>query len=378
MKNIIFISILFAALTGCNSKQETENKTEAPANENIVQMTDAQLKNAGIVTGKMENKSISSILKLNGTIDVPPANIVSISFPLGGYVKSTKLRPGMRVKKGEAVAAMEDPQLIQLQQDYLTAKAKLVFIEQEFNRQKELNQSKASSDKLFQQAQADYTSQKVLVKSLSEKLKLIGINPDNLDENNISRSANIYSPIDGFIAEVNVNIGKYVNPSDILFKIVDPSDIDIVLNVFEKDINRLSIGQKVIAYTNINPEKKYPAKIFLIGKELSQDRNVEVYCHFQRYDKTLIPGMFMNAEIEVQTNNAWVLPADAVVSFENNRYIFIAKTKNEFEMLGIKTGTTENGFTEIIAADTATLQQTAFVTKGAYSLLMKMKNTSDE
>lgn len=376
MKNIIFISILFATLTGCNNKQESENKTESPANENIVQMTDPQLKNAGIVTGIMENKSISSVLKLNGTIDVPPANIVSISFPLGGYVKSTKLLPGMQVKKGEAIAAMEDLQLIQLQQDYLTAKAKLVFIEQEFNRQKELNQSKASSDKLLQQTQADYTSQKVLVKSLSEKLKLIGINPDNLDENNISRSANIYSPIDGFISEVNVNIGKYVNPSDILFEIVDPSDIDIVLNVFEKDINRLSLGQKVIAYTNINPEKKYPAKIFLIGKELSRDRNVEVHCHFERYDKTLIPGMFMNAEIEVQTNNAWVLPSDAVVSFENKQYIFIAKTKNEFEMLEIKTGNTENGFTEIIIDQNSIAKN--FVTKGAYSLLMKMKNTPDE
>lgn len=378
MKIIIISVILIATFIGCKSKQETENKTESPANENIVQMTDAQLQNSDIALGKIKIKGISSILKLHGTINVPPGDIVSISFPLGGYLKSTSLIPGMQVKRGDIIAIIEDQQIIQLQQDYLTAKIKLAVMEQEFNRQKELNQSKASSDKLFQQTQADYTSQNILVNALSQRLQLIGVNPANLNENNISRSANIYSPINGFISEVNVNIGKYVNPSDVLFEIINPSDIDIVLNVFEKDINRLSIGQKVLAYTNITPDRKYPAKIFLIGKELSKDRSVEVYCHLERYDKTLYPGMFMNAEIEVQTKNAWVLPTDAFVGFENKQYVFIVRGKNEFEMLEITTGLTENGFTEIIVPDPTMIQRTIFVIKGSYSLLMKMRNTSDE
>ena len=378
MKNIIVISILFATLIACNRKQEKENKTETSGNENIVQMTDAQLKNAGIETGKMEQKNVSPILKLTGAVKVPPANIVSISYPLGGYLKSSKLLPGMQVRKGEVIAVMEDQQIILLQQDYLTAIAKLPFFEQEFNRQKELNKSKASSDKLLQQTQADYMGQKILVNALFQKLQLIGVDPSGLNENNISRSVNLHSPIDGFISAVNFNIGKYVNPSDILFEIVDPSDIDIVLNVFEKDVNRLALGQKVIANTNINPEKKYSAEIFLIGKELSQDRNVEVYCHFHLYDKALLPGMFMNAEIEVQTINAWVLPEDAVVSFENKKYVFVAKGKNDFEMMEVKTGNTNDGYIEIIPGNTAPFENIPFVTKGAYNLLMKIKNTTEE
>ncbi|MHB1050607.1 MAG: efflux RND transporter periplasmic adaptor subunit [Bacteroidota bacterium] len=378
MKNIISVPILLASLIGCSNEQESRNKAESTNNINIVQMTDEQLNNTDIATGKIENKSISSVLKLHGTIEVPPKDIVSISFPLGGYLKSTNLIPGMPVKQGDIIAIMEDQQIIQLQQDYLTAKIKLAVMDQEFNRQKVLNQSKASSDKLFQQTQADYSSQSIMVNSLFQRLQLIGINPPNLNENNISRSANIYSPINGFISEVNVNIGKYVNPSDILFEIINPSDIDIVLNVFEKDINRLSIGQKVLAYTNVTPDRKYPAKIFLIGKELSKDRSVEVYCHLERYDKTLYPGMFMNAEIEVQTKNAWVLPTEAVVGFENKQYVFTVREKNEFEMLEIATGLTEKGFTEIIGTDQAAMLQATFVTKGSYSLLMKMKNTSDE
>lgn len=376
MKNIIFIILLYVALLSCNSKQEAESTVDVATNENSVQMSDSQLKNAGIAIGKMENKTISSIVKLTGVVDVEPGNSVSISFPLGGYLKSAKLIPGMQVRKGQIIAVMEGQQFIQLQQDYLTAKAQLVFIEGEFIRQQELNKSKATSDKVFQQAQADYTSQKVLVKSLSEKLKLIDINPSKLDENSISRTANIYSPINGFVSAVNVNTGKFVNPTDVLFEIMNPVDVHLALNVFEKDVNRLAPGQKVIAYTNTNPEVKHPAEIYLIGKGLSQDRFVEVHCHFERNDKKLIPGMFMNAEIEVQSNNAWVLPADAVVSFENKQYVFIAKTNNEFEMMEVKTGNVENGLIEIIVDQNSASNN--FVTKGAYSLLMKMKNTPDE
>lgn len=378
MKNILIISLLFFALAACNGKQETENKEETPVSENSVQMTDVQIRNAGIVTGKIEKRSISDILKVNGSIEVPPQNMVSISVPLGGYLKSTQLLPGMHVNKGETIAIVEDQKYITLQEEYLTTKAKLMFTEAEFNRQSELNKSKATSDKVFQQTQADYTSQKVITKSLSEKLKLVGINPDNLTENNLSRSINITSPINGFVSKVNVNIGKYANPSDILFELVNPEDIHLTLNIFEKDISKLFIGQKLIAYSNSLPEKKYPCEIILIGKDLTRDRSVEVHCHFEQYDKVLIPGMFMNAEIEVRSNLVYALPTDAIVSFENRQYVFIVKSGNEYEMLEVKTGDSENGYSEIILKDADKLLKSSFVTKGAYFLLMKLKNTSDD
>ena len=120
-----------------------------------------------------------------------------------------------------------------------------------------MNQSKASSDKVFEKSQTEYLSQKVLIKALSEKLKLIDINPDNLNENNISRSINIYSPIDGFVSTVKMNIGRYVTPTDILFELVNPADIHLALTVFEKDLDKLFIGQKIIAYNNNQTSRKY-------------------------------------------------------------------------------------------------------------------------
>ncbi|MBL7730913.1 MAG: efflux RND transporter periplasmic adaptor subunit [Chitinophagaceae bacterium] len=376
MKQIISLLGAILLLVSCGGSKKEEPTAIVTNDENIVTLTDAQMKNAGIQTGKLEHQSISSVMKVNGKIDVPPQNMVSISVPLGGYLKSTKLLPGMHVSKGEVLAVMEDQQYIQLQQDYLTAKAQFSYNESEYNRQKELNQSKATSDKVFEQTKATYQTQNILIKSLEEKLKLIGINPAKIGVNNISRSINIYSPINGFVSAVNVNIGKYVNPADVLFELVNPTDIHLALTVFEKDLGNLFIGQKLYAYTNNQPDKKYPCEIILISKNISDERSAEVHCHFEQYEKTLLPGMYMNAEIDVKSNNSNVLPDDAIVRFENKQYAFVVKGKNQFEMIEVKTGNSENGFTEISIDEKSASE--IFVLKGAYNLLMKMKNTADE
>ena len=376
MKQIIFFISIALLLTACGNNIQEEQKAEIKTAENIVTLTDAQLKNAGILTGKSEQRSVSSVLKVSGIIDVPPQNMVSISVPLGGYLKSTKLLPGMYVSRGQVIAVMEDQQYIQLQQDYLTAKAQFSFNESEYNRQRELNESKATSDKVFEQTKATYLTQNILIKSLEEKLKLIGVNPNSITVNRISKSINIYSPINGFVSAVNVNIGKYVNPADVLFELVNPAEIHLALTIFEKDLDKLFIGQKVAAFTNSQPDTKYPCEIILISRHFSDERTAEVHCHFDRYDKTLLPGMFMNAEIEVKSTTTNTLPDEAIVRFENKQYAFIAKGNNQFEMAELKAGNSENGFTEIVMDEKMAAE--TFVLKGAYNLLMKMKNTADE
>ncbi|MFY7964269.1 MAG: efflux RND transporter periplasmic adaptor subunit [Chitinophagaceae bacterium] len=385
MKNLkiklsIAICILFYAasllLTSCGSKKTEPQKAEIVTDENIITLSAAQIKNANIILGKITQQQISSTLKVNGKIDVPPQNMVSISVPLGGYLKNTKLLPGMHINKGDIIAVIEDQQYIQLQQDYLLTKTKLAYSQLEFDRQKELNQSKASSDKVLQQSAAELNSLKITLTALTEKLHLVGINPASINNSNINRSINVYASIDGFVTKVNVNIGKYISPTDVLFELVNPSDIHLALKIYEKDVEKLFIGQKLMAYTNNNPAKKHPCEILLIGKDLSIDRSTEVHCHFNDYDKTLIPGTYMNAEIQVKLNNSYVLPEEAVVRFENKHYVFIMKAENQFEMTEVQTGNTENGMIEILQADKIMSQ--CIVTKGAYSILMSLKNKSED
>jgi cobalt-zinc-cadmium efflux system membrane fusion protein len=370
---LLFVTVTFIVACG---NHKPEEKAAEIANSARVTLTNEQLTNANVVLGKLEQKSISSTLKVNGKIDVPPQNMVSVSVPLGGYLKSTKLLPGMHVSKGEVIAVMEDQQYIQLQQDYLMAKAKLHFIQNEYNRQKELNQSKASSDKVFQQTESEFISQKITLKSLAEKLKLIGLNPETVNENTISKSINIYSPINGYVTMVNVNIGKYTQPSEVLFELVNPTDIHLALTIFEKDLAQIEIGQKLVAYTNNKPNEKHPCEIILVGHSVSKDRITEVHCHCLDYERTLLPGMYMNAEIELKNNNAKTLPVDAIVRFEGNQYVFVAIDKNNFEMVPVTVGSTENGFIEILNVKDFDNKQ--IVTQGAYNLLMTSKNKAEE
>lgn len=375
MKYLIY-SVFVGLFISCSKKAEEERETtERTTATNVASLSEKQIQNAGIATALPEKKQVSSVLKLNGKIDVPPQNIVSISVPLGGYLKTTKLLPGTRVKRGEVLAVLEDQQYIQLQQDYLTGQARLSYLENDYLRQKDLNKNKSSSDKIFQQAESDYQSQQVMMKSLYEKLKLAGINPEKLTKDNISRSVSIHSPINGYVSKVNVNIGRYVSATDVLFELINPTDIHLALKVFERDLGKIKIGQQIMAYTNNAPDQKYLCEIILVSKDLSPERTAEVHSHFESYEPGLLPGMFMNGDIQLDSRFVLVLPDDAIVTFENKQFIFIPKGKNRFEMKQVKAGISEDGFTEIIGGQ---LQNQLCVVKGAYSLLMSLKNRSEQ
>lgn len=373
-----YISIILSAIImlSCGSKQEKVSETVNPIMENQLSLSQEQLKTFTLNTISLENKTINQTLKLNGSIDVPPQNLVSVSHALGGYIKSTIMLPGLHFKKGEVIAVLEDNQYIQLQQDYLTAKAQLQNALIEYNRQKELNASKASSDKVYQQAKTDYETLLISQKALEQKLRLININPDRVTVDNIVRTVNIYAPFTGYVTRVFVNTGKYVSPSDILFELVNPTDIHINLKVFEKDWDKLKTNQSLVAYTNSNPDKKYSGKLILIGKSITADRAVEVQAHIDNYDDSLIPGMYINADLDILNAKGHVIPDACIQVFEGKDYVFIQLDDNHFKLIPIEKGETGNGWVSI--NNYQILEGKRIVKDGAYTLLMSLKNENKE
>ncbi|RAJ87999.1 cobalt-zinc-cadmium efflux system membrane fusion protein [Chitinophaga dinghuensis] len=376
-KTIILLYTCNALLMACQNKpQEAKAPVAVVADTvtNTVELTPEQIKNGDIQTGAVTVKTMHSLLRVNGVVDVPPQNVVSVSMPLGGYLKTMKLLPGMPISKGQVLATLEDPQYIQLQQDYLMAKSKLRYLEADYLRQKELNESKANSDKVFQQAKSEYEGQKVTASALREKLQLININPDKLSDASITKSASIYAPISGFVTKVNVNTGRYVSPTDVLFELINPADLHLSLTVFQKDLPYLAEDQQIICYPVNNPDEKYTATIHLITRNVDESRSSEVHCHFNKYDKKLVPGMFMNAEIELNNAHTLAVPEGAVVKWQNKNYVFVADSKKTFTMTPVETGTTYDGYTEI----KTDLAGKTLVTKNAYTLLMQLKNSGEE
>lgn len=377
MKNLFFYIAALLLSASCSSSTEKAVEAEAPVDENAVTLTDAQIKNAGIETGTVQSQNLNAILKVNGVVDVPPQNIVSVSFPLGGYLKNTTLLPGMHVNKGQIIGIIEDQGLVQLQQDYLMAQARLHYLQQDYDRQKELSEQQVSSAKTFQQVQADFAAQKVQVKGLAEKLRLININPGSLNESNISRSVPMYSPINGFVSKVNVNIGKFVNATDVLFELINPDDIHAALTVFEKDMPKIKVDQLVKVSFVDEPGKEYDCEVILVTRNVDANRSGIIHCHFKTRPKNLLPGMFLNASIHIENVPSLTVPEEAVVRYGNQQYIVQVTGKNNFQLVSVETGIREE---ERVAVSTTTtdLSGMQVVTKNAYAILGKMKNAAEE
>ena len=379
-KNLLSHYMVYVLAIVCIScHRNTENaasKPPGPKDENLVSLTDAQLRNAHLEIVTLADEPITNILKVNGKIDVPPQNFVSVSIPLGGYLKSTKLLPGMKVSKGDVIAVVENPQFVQLQQDYLSAQSKLHFAQLDFRRQKELNQNQASSDKVMQQAQAEMNSQQIIMNAIAKQLELIHIQPSTVSAENIRKSAPVYSTIDGYVSKVNVNIGKYVNPSDILFELINPTDIHLNLKVYEKDLEQLRPGQLLLAYSNANPSKKYNGKIHLIGKDVDPSGMTDVHCHLDKYDQNMIPGVYMNAEIQTTATLGHALPEESIVDFEGKNYVFISEGNSNYRLAEIAVEEPQKGLVKVL--NYRDFEGKKIVSKNAYTLLMQLKNTSEE
>jgi cobalt-zinc-cadmium efflux system membrane fusion protein len=377
MKTIFILSASILILAACSTKVEKENAVAKGETQvtNTVTLTKAQLDLAKLSTGNLSVMQMHKTIKVNGFMDVPPQNMLSVSIPMGGYVKKANLIPGEKVSKGAVLAVLEDASYVSLQQDYLTAKSKLVFLEADYNRQKALNASKSSSDRQFQLALSEFESQKYLVKSLSEKLQLMGIVPAQLSENNISKSIAFKSPISGYVTKVNVNAGKYVAPTDVLFEIMDPSDLHARLVVFENDATAIKRGNKVKFSENNKPGKSYDAEVHVITPNIENERTTEVHCDLISKNTGLFPGTFVNAEIELNNLEVQVIPAASIVKWQNKSYVFVETGAATYVMMPVVTGMESKGMVEVVSGITAAQK---VVVANAYTLLMKLKNSSEE
>jgi cobalt-zinc-cadmium efflux system membrane fusion protein len=362
----------------CGSKKEAAEK-EADKMESVpnsVTLSEEQFKSLKIQLGGTELRSLSGSIKANGMLDVPPQNLVSISAPLGGFVKSTELLQGMHVNKGQTIVVMEHPDYIQLQQDYLDNKNQLEFLEQEYHRQQDLAKENVNALKSLQQSKSNYLSTKAKVQGLLAKLKMINISPSEIESGEIHNTISLTTPISGYVSQVNVNLGQHVNPTDVMFRIVDTEHVHAEAQVFEKDIPQLKIGQRVHIKLS-NESKERLAHVYLIGKEITAERTVRVHCHLDGEDLNLIPGTFFTATIETGARQAEALSAEALVNFEGKQYVFIENdaAKHTYKMIEVRVGGTDTDFYEVNFAEPLPAElKNKIVLQGAYHLLNVLKN----
>lgn len=383
-KSIVLISTCMVALVSCGNAKQAEIKEAENLPADIVELRDDQIKLANIETGAIEMRSMSGTLKVNGVVSVAPQNLATVCMPMGGFVKSTSLVPGSTVRKGQTLAIIENQEFIDIQQNYLEAKNKLEYAEAEYKRHKELYKDDVYSQKNLQLVTADYKNLKSMVNALKQKMELIGINPANLTEDNISRSVALHSPISGYVKAINVSIGKSVSSSDVLFEIVNSDNLFLELTLFEKDADQVARDQKIHFFIN-NETEQHEAIIYQTGKSINDDKTYKVYARVTGFCRNILPGMYVNCIIESKAKQVNTLPVDAVVSFEDKDYIFVfdknkvenAKSMTEYRMVEVQKGLMNNNYIEVVLPEGFDTENSRVVIKGSYNLLSAMKNAGE-
>lgn len=334
MKNIIAIAMLCGlVITACNNKTEENKPAEIPKEELVtfVELTKEQFEAVDIKLGNIEIQNIKTSIKASGHLEVPPQNKAEVSTFIGAVVKSISVLEGSKVTKGQTLAVLEHPDFIKLQEEYITAKSNLSFHEMEYQRQKELSEQNAGTGKIFQKAEADYNSGKARLSSLESQLKILSVNLTELSKGNIASSMVLPAPISGYIGRINANIGAYAEPNKMLFEIIDNSQIHCDLLVYEKDIFKVKVGQKIHFIITNMPEhqKEYGSEtiegvIFGINKSFeSNSKAIGVHALIKNKNHELIPGMYVSALIDVGENKTTVVPSDAVFTTDGKEFVFI-------------------------------------------------------
>jgi membrane fusion protein, heavy metal efflux system len=375
IKLILYVTIM-VHLLACSRSRQTETVEPISAPSDVVTLSQQQFDAAKISMGTFQKQKISNEIQVNGIIDVPPQSLIIISPPMGGFVKATALKEGMKVRKGDLLVTLENIEFIQLQQDYLENKSKLDFLKAEYERQQELAKENINSGKTMQLARSNYEAMKATVNSLEAKLRLINITPQSLANGEIRSQVNMYSPIDGFVSSVNVNLGEYFNSTDHMFKIINLDHLHVLLYVYEKDIQFVREGQEVKFKLGGGNEEKL-ATIYLIGKEITQEKTVHVHCHLKEDKQNLLPGMYVSAVIQVDEKETEVVPSNAIVTYQDQHVVFMETGTRQFKMISVDPGQSNNNFTEV-ALPKDVPAGTKVVISGANHLLGVLKNGGEE
>ncbi len=378
---IFTFQLVIVMFFSCGNKQTNEHEDHNESTEekkNEISLTDEQINAIGLELGSISYRNLKTTLKVNGKLALPPQNKAQVSILIGGIVKSIPITEGQFVNKGQVLATLENTEFLQTQQEYFSAKANLNFAKTEYERQKELQKENINATKAYQKAEADYQLQIATLNSLREKLKLFNVNPDKLAVENLSSSFNIVAPISGYIKHINLFIGKFTEPNMPQFEIVDNRFLHIDLTIYEQDVAKVHEGQKLVFSIINDPHKTHSATIFSVNKAF-EDNTQAVIAHakINNVEDNLLPGMFIEARIQIDDYKAMSLPDAAIVSNGEEHYIYVQHEKNAFHQILVKKGTTDMGFTEITPVEK--ISDTAkIVTNGAYYLLSQLTKGEGE
>jgi cobalt-zinc-cadmium efflux system membrane fusion protein len=369
--NLLFIGLTSVLLLACDSAKTENNEQNASVEvNNLIEISLNQFQYMKMELGKLSEHHFTNGIKTNGFIDVPPSDRAMVSAIMGGYVKISHMLIGEEVKKGQLLLTLENPDFIEIQQNYLALFEQLNYLKSEYTRQKTLFDEKITSEKNYLKAESEYKSTLANYNGLAQKLQLMNLDIAKIKLGKFSSTIPIYSPINGSIASVNTSVGKFVNESDVLLEIINNDHKHIELVIFEKDVLKVKEGQKIIFNLPENSEETHIGEVHLIGKAIDEtNRTVKVHGHLEEEKKSFLVGMFVEAEIVTEEIVKMALPTTAILEEDDLFYVMVLNKQTDsnyqFTKTPVKIGLKDEDWTEILNAD-IDLTEKQFLTKGVF------------
>lgn len=347
-----------------------------------VHLNEAQYKTTGLVLGGFEKKNLSEVINANGYTKLPPQNQAQVSVQLPGTIKTIKVIEGQAVKAGQVLATMQSMAYNNLRldreklnQELTASQSNLEFLKLEFARQKELTDENVNAKKVFQKVSYDLQTEEAKIKTLQSQIAILGQNIEIVG-NSASPIINIVAPIGGNITDINVTIGAAAEVGKPLFSIVDNSKMHVDLLVYEKDLFKVKPGQSVRFILTNQGNQEIRGKIFSVGKSFENEtKSVAVHADILNEKQMLIPGMYVNALIDIGSNSVDALPVDAIIRAEGREFVFVLEEEEKsaegkefhFQRIEVKTGTSQLGYVQVTPLQPLEAGQN-IVVKGAYYL----------
>lgn len=369
--------IIFMLLISCerNVKKEAGETGKENGQNPLLELSTAQFEQNKMKLGSLEEMVFHNKIKVTGMIDVPPQNKAVVSIPVGGYVKHTTLLVGDKVRKGQVLISLENPEFIKLQQQYLEVKARLKYLEAEYNRHQKLYKENITSEKNFLRSEADFRTAEATHQSLKQQLRLLHISPEEVEMGQLTAQTRIYAPIDGSISKMNITKGAFISPASEIMEIINTDHIHLELSVFEKDIAKVKEGQSILFAIPEASEEQYKGKVHRVGSSIDENRRIVVHGHIENPDHFgFLKGMFVSAEINTDSVSHKALPQTGVV--ENEDLFFVLKLIDKsadnyiLEAVEVNVYRTESGYAAIDSVKNFDAED-QFLIRGAFGLLQR-------
>ena len=350
---ITFVGFSFLSQSKAETP-ESENQEEEIDFQNIP-LSEKQVKAVDLKMGEAQEREMDAMLHVNGSLVLRAQDMGNVSSLMGGIVKNVYVKEGQMVSRGQVVATIENTDVVTLQREYYTAYKESEMARLELDRQKTLASAGAGIKKTLQMAEKNYKVAQANLLGTGRQLQQMGISTKEVAKGKFTTVFPLRAPISGTVSDMQASLGSYADMQTPLMKIRNNHAVECDLNVFEKDIAKVKVGDQVLVSLTNQPGVNVSGRVYGMNQYLNKGtKSVAVHVKLDaKRGAKLFEGMYVSGQIATGRQLCMTLPDKAIVSADGKQYVFALNQQHSkggtysFSRHEVTTGVSNNGYTEV-------------------------------